>query len=136
MNEDLKKSIAAMIDSAMMGMGERLSKLEALACGPENKPAAMSAKNDEVQLAAKQAAEAALKEFAKTIGAPAAPAASAEVAAPAAKSEAKSFEAIVAAKTSELKGNKGDAIAFAIKNHSAEYQQYRSRVAAGEVVKL
>ena len=136
MNEDLKKSIAAMIDSAMMGMGERLSKLEALACGPENKPAAMSAKTDEVQLAAKQAAEAALKEFAKTIGAPAAPAASAEVAAPAAKSEAKSFEAIVAAKTSELKGNKGDAIAFAIKNHSAEYQQYRSRVAAGEVVKL
>jgi hypothetical protein len=95
----------------------------------------MSAKNDEVQLAAKQAAEAALKEFAKTIGAPAAPAASAEVAAPA-KSEAKSFEAIVAAKTSELKGNKGDAIAFAIKNHATEYQQYRSRVAAGEVVKL
>jgi hypothetical protein len=103
---------------------------------PEDKPAAMSAKTDEVQLAAKQAAEAALKEFAKTIGAPAAPAASAEVAAPAAKSEAKSFEAIVAAKTSELKGNKGDAIAFAIKNHAAEYQQYRSRVAAGEVVKL
>jgi hypothetical protein len=91
---------------------------------------------DEVQLAAKQAAEAALKEFAKTIGAPAAPAASAEVAAPAAKSEPKTFEAIVAEKTSELKGNKGDAIAFAIRNHAAEYQQYRSRVAAGEVVKL
>jgi hypothetical protein len=136
MNDDVKKEIAGMIESAMMGMTERLGKLEALACGTEPKPAAMSAKNDEVQLAAKQAAEAALKEFAKTIGAPAAPAASAEVAAPAAKSEAKSFEAIVAAKTSELKGNKGDAIAFAIKNHSAEYQQYRSRVAAGEVVKL
>jgi hypothetical protein len=124
MNDDVKKEIAGMIESAMMAMGE-----------PEDKPAAMSAKNDEVQLAAKQAAEAALKEFAKTIGAPAAPAASAEVAAPA-KSEAKSFEAIVAAKTSELKGNKGDAIAFAIKNHATEYQQYRSRVAAGEVVKL
>jgi hypothetical protein len=136
MNDDVKKEIAGMIESAMMGMTERLGKLEALACGTEPKPAAMSAKNDEVQLAAKQAAEAALKEFAKTIGAPAAPAASAEVAAPAAKSEAKSFEAIVAAKTSELKGNKGDAIAFAIKNHAAEYQQYRSRVAAGEVVKL
>jgi hypothetical protein len=135
MNDDVKKEIAGMIESAMMGMTERLGKLEALACGTEPKPAAMSAKNDEVQLAAKQAAEAALKEFAKTIGAPAAPAASAEVAAPA-KSEAKSFEAIVAAKTSELKGNKGDAIAFAIKNHAAEYQQYRSRVAAGEVVKL
>ena len=136
MNDDVKKEIAGMIESAMMGMTERLGKLEALACGTEPKPAAMSAKHDEVQLAAKQAAEAALKEFAKTIGAPAAPAASAEVAAPAAKSEAKSFEAIVAAKTSELKGNKGDAIAFAIKNHAAEYQQYRSRVAAGEVVKL
>ena len=136
MNDDVKKEIAGMIESAMMAMGERLSKLEAMLPKPEDKPAAMSAKNDEVQLAAKQAAEAALKEFAKTIGAPAAPAASAEVAAPAAKSEAKSFEAIVAAKTSELKGNKGDAIAFAIKNHAAEYQQYRSRVAAGEVVKL
>ena len=136
MNDDVKKEIAGMIESAMMAMGERLSKLEAGMPKPEDKPAAMSAKNDEVQLAAKQAAEAALKEFAKTIGAPAAPAASAEVAAPAAKSEAKSFEAIVAAKTSELKGNKGDAIAFAIKNHAAEYQQYRSRVAAGEVVKL
>jgi hypothetical protein len=136
MNDDVKKEIAGMIESAMMAMGERLSKLEAGMPKPEDKPAAMSAKHDEVQLAAKQAAEAALKEFAKTIGAPAAPAASAEVAAPAAKSEAKSFEAIVAAKTSELKGNKGDAIAFAIKNHAAEYQQYRSRVAAGEVVKL
>ena len=136
MNEETKKAIAGMIESAMMGMGERLSKLESMLPKPEDKPAAMSAKNDEVQLAAKQAAEAALKEFAKTIGAPAAPAASAEVAAPAAKSEAKSFEAIVAAKASELKGNKGDAIAFAIKNHAAEYQQYRSRVAAGEVVKL
>jgi hypothetical protein len=136
MNDDVKKEIAGMIESAMMAMGERLSKLESGMPKPEDKQAAMSAKTDEVQLAAKQAAEAALKEFAKTIGAPAAPAASAEVAAPAAKSEAKSFEAIVAAKTSELKGNKGDAIAFAIKNHSAEYQQYRSRVAAGEVVKL
>jgi len=136
MNDDVKKEIAGMIESAMMAMGERLSKLEAGMPKPEDKPAAMSAKHDEVQLAAKQAAEAALKEFAKTIGAPAAPAASAEVAAPASKSEAKSFEAIVAAKTSELKGNKGDAIAFAIKNHAAEYQQYRSRVAAGEVVKL
>jgi hypothetical protein len=136
MNDDVKKEIAGMIESAMMAMGERLSKLEAGMPKPEDKPAAMSAKHDEVQLAAKQAAEAALKEFAKTIGAPAAPAASAEVAAPAAKSEAKSFEAIVAAKASELKGNKGDAIAFAIKNHAAEYQQYRSRVAAGEVVKL
>ena len=136
MNDDVKKEIAGMIESAMMGMTERLGKLEALACGTEPKPAAMSAKTDEVQLAAKQAAEAALKEFAKTIGAPAAPAASAEVATPAAKSEPKTFEAIVAAKTSELKGNKGDAIAFAIKNHATEYQQYRSRVAAGEVVKL
>ena len=75
MNDDVKKEIAGMIESAMMAMGERLSKLEAGMPKPEDKPAAMSAKNDEVQLAAKQAAEAALKEFAKTIGAPAAPAA-------------------------------------------------------------
>ena len=135
MNEDAKKEIAGMIESAMMGMTERLSKLEQLACGTEPKPAAMSANNTEaVALAAKQAAEAALKEFAKTIGAPAAPAVSAE--APAKKEESKSFESVVAAKAVELKGDKGAAIAFAIKTNPDLYATYRSRVQAGELIKL
>ena len=134
MNEDAKKEIAGMIESAMMGMTERLAKLEQLACGTEPKPAAMSANNEAVALAAKQAAEAALKEFAKTIGAPAAPAVSAE--APAKKEESKSFEAVVAAKAAELKGDKGAAIAFAIKSNPELYAAYRTRVQAGELIKL
>lgn len=134
MNDDLKKAIAGMIDSAMMGMTDRLAKLESMIPKPEEKPAAMSANNDAIALAAKQAAADALKEFAKTIGAPAAPAVSAE--APAKKEESKTFEAVVAAKATELKGDKGAAIAFAIKNHSDLYAAYRSRVQAGELIKL
>ena len=134
MNDDLKKAIAGMIDSAMMGMTDRLAKLESMIPKPEDKPAAMSANNDVVALAAKQAAESALKEFAKTIGAPAAPAVSAE--APAKKEESKSFESVVAAKAVELKGDKGAAISFAIKNNPELYAAYRSRVQAGELIKL
>jgi hypothetical protein len=134
MNDDLKKAIAGMIDSAMMGMTDRLAKLESMIPKPEDKPAAMSANNDVVALAAKQAAESALKEFAKTIGAPAAPAVSAE--APAKKEESKTFEAVVAAKATELKGDKGAAISFAIKNKPDLYAAYRSRVQAGELIKL
>lgn len=134
MNDDLKKAIAGMIDSAMMGMTDRLAKLESMIPKPEDKPAAMSANNDAIALAAKQAAADALKEFAKTIGAPAAPAVSAE--APAKKDESKTFEAVVAAKATELKGDKGAAIAFAIKNNPDLYAAYRSRVQAGELIKL
>jgi hypothetical protein len=134
MNDDLKKAIAGMIDSAMMGMTDRLAKLESMIPKPEEKPAAMSANNDAIALAAKQAAADALKEFAKTIGAPAAPAVSAE--APAKKDESKTFEAVVAAKATELKGDKGAAIAFAIKNNPDLYAAYRSRVQAGELIKL
>lgn len=134
MNDDLKKAIAGMIDSAMMGMTDRLAKLESMIPKPEDKPAAMSANNDAIALAAKQAAADALKEFAKTIGAPAAPAVSAE--APAKKDESKSFEAVVAAKAVELKGDKGAAIAFAIKNNPDLYAAYRNRVQAGELIKL
>lgn len=134
MNEDAKKEIAGMIESAMMAMGDRLAKLESMMPKPEDKPAAMSANNEAVALAAKQAAEAALKEFAKTIGAPAAPAVSAE--APAKKDESKTFEAVVAAKATELKGDKGAAIAFAIKSNPDLYAAYRSRVQAGELIKL
>jgi len=134
MNDDLKKAIAGMIDSAMMGMTDRLAKLESMIPKPEEKPAAMSANNDVVALAAKQAAESALKEFAKTIGAPAAPAVSAE--APAKKEESKTFESVVAAKAVELKGDKGAAISFAIKNNPDLYAAYRSRVQAGELIKL
>jgi len=134
MNEDAKKEIAGMIESAMMAMGDRLSKLESMLPKPEDKPAAMSANSDVVALAAKQAAEAALKEFAKTIGAPAAPAVSAD--APAKKEESKTFESVVAAKAVELKGDKGAAISFAIKSNPDLYAAYRSRVQAGELIKL
>jgi hypothetical protein len=135
MNEETKKAIAGMIESAMMGLSERLSKLESAMPKPEEKPAAMSAQNDVVQLAANKAAEAALKEFAKTIGAPAAPVVSAE--APAAKKEeSKKFEDLFKAKRDELKGDFAAAMLFCTKNHSTEYVAYRQRVAQGEVIKL
>jgi hypothetical protein len=125
-----------MIESAMMGFAERLSKLESAMPKPEEKPAAaaMGSKNEIVELAAQKAAEAALKEFAKTIGAPAAPVVSAEV--PAKKDEPKKFEELLKAKKDELKGDVAAAMSFCIKNHSAEYVAYRTRVQSGEVIKL
>lgn len=134
MNDEMKKAIEGMIQSAMMGMGDRLAKLESALPKPEEKPAEMSSQNDAVQLAANAAALAAIKEFSKTFGAPVAPVASAEAAAPAATVQ--KFEDVVAAKAVELKGDKSAAIAFAIKNHSDLYVAYRSRVQAGEVIKL
>ena len=134
MNEETKTAIAGMIESAMMGLSERLSKLEAGMPKPEDKPAAMSAQAETVQLAAQKAAEAALKEFAKTFGAPAAPVVSAE--APAKKEESKKFEDILKAKKDELKGDVAAAMSFCIKNHSSEYLAYRTRVAQGEIIKL
>jgi hypothetical protein len=133
MTDDLKKTISGMIESAMMSMGERLAKLEAGALKPEDKSATMSAQQELVKLAAKYAAEEALKEFAKTLGAPAANGSSSD-AAP--KQDKKSFEAVVAEKTVELKGNKAAAIADAIKQHPDLYAAYRTRVQAGEIIKL
>lgn len=136
MNPELHKEIAAMIESAVMSMNDRMTKLEAHM--PEDKKpdaaAAMSAQNEAVQLAAKFAAESALKEFAKTFGAPAIASVSAEAAAPA-KVESK-FETIVAAKCVELKGDKAAAISFSVKNNPTEYASFRSRVRAGELIKL
>lgn len=134
MNEETKKAIAGMIESAMMGLSERLSKLESAMPKPEEKPAAMSAQQDAIQLAANKAAEAALKEFAKTIGAPAAPVVSAEPAAK--KEESKKFEDLFRAKREELKGDFSAAMQFCTKNHSNEYLAYRGRIAQGEVIKL
>ena len=136
MNPELHKEIAAMIESAVMSMNDRMTKLEAY-MPEEKKPdaaAAMSAQNEAVQLAAKFAAESALKEFAKTFGAPAVASVSAEAAAPA-KVESK-FETIVAAKCVELKGDKAAAISFSVKNNPTEYASFRSRVQAGELIKL
>ena len=136
MNPELHKEIAAMIESAVMSMNDRMTKLEAY-MPEEKKPdaaAAMSAQNEAVQLAAKFAAESALKEFAKTFGAPAVASVSAEAAAPA-KLESK-FETIVAAKCVELKGDKAAAISFSVKNNPTEYASFRSRVQAGELIKL
>jgi hypothetical protein len=134
MNDDMKEAIQGMIQSAMMGMNEKVAKLEAALAPKEDKPAAMSAQNEVVQLAANTAALAAVKEFAKSFGAPAAPIASAEAPKPVA--QAQKFEDIVAAKATELKGDKSSAISFAIKNHADLYAAYRARVQSGELVKL
>ena len=135
MNEEMKKAIEAMIQSALAGVGERMSKLEgAMPPAIEPKVVAASAQTDAVQLAAKDGAMSALKEFSKTFGAPAAPAASSEAVAPVVS--ASKFEDHVAKKAAELKGDKAAAISFCIKNHSAEYVAFRARVASGEVVKL
>ena len=134
MNDDLKKAIESMIQSAMMSMNDKLAKLEAALPPVEEKPAAMSAQTEVVQLAANAAALAAVKEFAKSFGAPAAPIASAEAVKPVAKVE--KFEDVVAAKATELKGDKSAAISFAVKNHAELYAAYRARVQGGEIVKL
>jgi hypothetical protein len=134
MNEEMKKAIEGMIQSAMMGMSDKIAKLESALPPVEDKPAAMSAQNEVVQLAANTAALAAVKEFAKSFGAPAAPVASAEAPKPAV--QAQKFEEIVAAKASELKGDKSAAIAFAVKNHADLYVAYRARVQSGEIIKL
>lgn len=134
MNEEMKKAIEGMIQSAMMGMNDKIAKLESALPPVEEKPAAMSAQNEVVQLAANTAALAAVKEFAKSFGAPAAPVASAEAPKPVVQTQ--KFEEIVAAKASELKGDKSAAISFAIKNHSDLYAAYRARVQGGEIVKL
>lgn len=135
MNEEMKKAIEAMIQSALADMGQRMAKLEgAMPPVIEPKVVAASAQVDAVQLAAKDGAMTALKEFSKTFGAPAAPAASSEAVAPVVS--ASKFEDHVAKKAAELKGDKAAAISFCIKNHSAEYVAFRARVASGEVVKL
>jgi len=134
MNDEMKNAIEGMIQSAMMSMNDKLSKLEAALAPKEEKPAAMSAQNDVVQLAANAAALAAVKEFAKSFGAQPAPIASAEAVKPVVK--AQKFEDVVAAKATELKGDKGSAITFAINNHADLYSAYRARVQSGEIVKL
>jgi hypothetical protein len=134
MNDEMKEAIQGMIQSAMMGMNEKVAKLEAALAPKEDKPAAMSAQNEVVQLAANTAALAAVKEFAKSFGAPAAPIASAEAVKPVV--QVQKFEDVVAAKATELKGNKSEAITFAVKNHADLYAAYRARVQGGEIVKL
>ena len=134
MNDELKEAIQGMIQSAMMGMNDKLAKLEAALPPVEEKPAAMSAQTEVVQLAANAAALAAVKEFAKSFGAPAAPIASAEAPKPVA--QAQKFEDVVAANATELKGDKSSAISFAVKNHADLYAVYRARVQGGELVKL
>ena len=139
MNDQMKADIAAMIQSALADMGARMSKLESSLAAPapapmDPKAVICSSQNDALQLAAKEGAIAALKEFSKSFGAPPAPATPAPAAAPVVTTD--KFEGFVAKKTAELKGDKSAAISFCIKNHSAEYVAYRARVASGEVVKL
>jgi hypothetical protein len=134
MNDDMKQAIEGMIQSAMMGMNDKIAKLESALAPKEDKPAMMSAQNEVVQLAANTAALAAVKEFAKSFGAPAAPIASAEAVKPVV--QVQKFEDVVASKATELKGDKSSAITFAIKNHADLYAAYRARVQGGELVKL
>lgn len=142
MTEEDKKAIAGMIESSMMALNDRIAKIESgLAAdasadaAADNAPAAMKAKTDMITNAANEGALAAIREFSKQFGAPAAPVASAEAVKPA-DAVKRSFEQIVADKSVELKGNKSAAISFAVKNHSAEYTDYRARVQSGELVKL
>lgn len=141
MNEEDKKAIGGMIESAVMALNDRLAKIEAGMAADASvdsaadTPAAMKAKNDMITNAANEGALAAIREFSKQFGAPAAPVASAEAVKPA-DAVKRSFEQIVADKSVELKGNKSAAISFAVKNHSAEYTDYRARVQSGELVKL
>jgi len=136
MNEEMKKAIEGMIQSAMMGMHDRISKMESATDPvPKDPAASMSAQNETVQLAAKEAAMAAIKEFAKTFGAPVAPVVSAEAPSQIQKVEQK-FEAMVAEKAVELKGDKSAAIVFCTKNNPKEYAAYRARVQSGEIIKL
>ena len=132
------KTYADDIQTALMPLMARLDKIEAALAADASQDAAaqsaMSAQNEVVQLAANTAALAAVKEFAKAFGAPAAPVASAEAPKPVA--QVQKFEEIVAAKASELKGDKSAAISFAIKNHADLYVAYRARVQSGEIVKL
>jgi hypothetical protein len=135
MNDEDKKAIAGMIESAMMGLGERLSKLESMLPKPEDKEVAMASRNDEIKLAAEAAGLAAVKEFAKSFGAPVTKAIASEAPAAPAPAAAQKFEELVAAKATELK-SKSAAIAFCVQNHKNEYAAYRTRVQAGEIVKL
>ena len=134
MNDEMKEAIQGMIQSAMMSMNEKVAKLEAALAPKEDKPAAMSAQNEVVQLAANTAALAAVKEFAKSFGAPAAPIASAEAIKPVV--QVQKFEDVVAAKATELKGDNSSAITSAITHHADLYAAYRARVQGGEIVKL
>jgi uncharacterized protein YyaL (SSP411 family) len=135
MNEETKNAIAGMIESAMMGLGERLSKLESMLPKPEDKEVAMASRNDEIKLAAEAAGLAAVKEFAKSFGAPVTKAIASEAPAAPAPAAAQKFEELVAAKATELK-SKSAAIAFCVQNHKNEYAAYRTRVQGGEIVKL
>ena len=135
MNDEDKKAIAGMIESAMMGLGERLSKLESMLPKPDDKEVAMASRNDEIKLAAEAAGLAAVKEFAKSFGAPVTKAIASEAPAAPAPAAAQKFEELVAAKATELK-SKSAAIAFCVQNHKNEYAAYRTRVQAGEIVKL
>lgn len=141
MTEEDKKAISGMIESSMMALNDRLAKIEAGMAADASvdsavdAPAEMKAKSDMIACAANEGAMAAIREFSKQFGAPAAPVVSAEAVKPEVKSK-QSFEQIVGEKTVELKGDKPSAIAFAIKNHSSEYADYRNRVQSGEIVKL
>lgn len=132
--DEPNKTPADPIAEALSQFAARLAKLEAFAFPPaaepkKDEPAAMAANNSDAVLLA-------LKELTAKFGtAPATVATVAPVVAPA-KPEVKTFEALVAAKRTELKGDNAAAIQAVINSHPTEYAAYRARFGQGETIKL
>jgi hypothetical protein len=132
--EDPNKKPADPVAEALSQFAARLAKLEAFAFPPaaeekKEEPAAMAAVKPE------DAVMLALKEFAAKFGTPAATISPAAPVAPA-KPEVKTFEALVAARRVEFKGDNAAAITSVISSHPTEYAAYRARFGQGEVIKL
>lgn len=135
MNEDILAKIGEMIDAKLAAVVStfdaklaEISKQSTVACSQIAEATKLSAD------AADKAALAAIKEFSKTLGAPAA-AVVAPSAPAAAAPAAKSFEQIVA-EHPKYATQKGTAISESIKNFSAEYKDYLSRVQSGKIITL
>ena len=122
---------AEQISDALAKFTARLEKLEAFAFPPADPN-----KEDPEKCMARKINEAVnlqLKEITKTFSTPPAPV-STGTPTPPAKPEVKNFAALVAAKTTELKGDKAAAIAACVKDHPAEYATYREEFGQGKLV--
>lgn len=132
MEDPNKKPAADPVAEALSQFAARLAKLEAFAFPPaaekKDEPVACAAKNDDAVLLA-------LKELTAKFGTPAATVSPAAPAAPA-KPEVKTFEALVAARRVEFKGDNAAAITSVISSHPTEYAAYRARFGQGETIKL
>jgi hypothetical protein len=134
--EDEKKDPVAEMTAALAALTARLEKLEAASAPAEGakQEDAMSEDMPEEKLnrIVEKAALAALKTYTAQFGA-----APTKVSHEAKREDkaAKKFEAIVAAKATEL-NSKAKAIAWAVSNHPAEHRDYLNRAASGETITL